>query len=546
MEALLFRGLVEEIRPMLLGRRLERIYSPRPGWWSFRLQPADHPRFLLFAHHPADVALTLSPHAPENPATPAAQVMRLRKHVQGLRILRCRADWVRRRLTFGLGRHEPQAWLILDAQKGVLLSDQPEPEPLDIDSLAATNSDDASGPVSWPTWEQIRDDDQIWQTHPHVSPLLRRTIHALPEDQGRSLLDALRSGGASETYFVYRAPQGGKSQSPSRPWVLAWPLPQSLRQGRDEQTSSSAFQAANLLAEEIFFPDQASNGPAAPEPRELKRIARLRRNLDADEHRLREYVRLADQAELIRCHLYQLSAQQLTPRSKVERLTLTDPKGETVELILDKRLTILENMQRWFQLAEKGRRGLTHVQKRREQLQSNPEPGRAGAVGARTTASSEASSRAFSGASWDHRPPAPKARNRPNDERALPLHRFLSSDGFVLLRGKNQKANHHLLTKAASPFDYWFHAADGPGAHLVLKRDSPARDVPERTMEEAACLAGLASHFSGAARATIICAQVKYVRPVKGTPGMAAVDRVLRTLNVALDPELEAKLRVSV
>ncbi len=518
---------------MLLGRRLERIYSPRPGWWSFRLQPGDHPRFLLFAHHPADIALTLSPYAPENPATPAAQVMRLRKHVQGLRILHCRTDWVRRRLTLGLGRLEAQAWLVLDAQKGVHLSGQPEAEPLDIDASAMTDSDDVSRAVSWPTWEQIRDDDQIWQTHPHVSPLLRRTVQALPEDQGRSLLSALRSGHPPETYFVYRASREGKSSSNSRTWAFSWPLPPSLRQGRDEQTRSSAFQVANLLAEEIFFPDQASNGPAAPEPREIKRIARLHRNLDADERRLREYVRLADQAELIRCHLYQLPARQLTPHSKVDRLTLNDPKGDPADLTLDKRLTILENMQRWFQLAEKGRRGLAHVHKRREQVNSNEEPDRTRMARARSTTSS------------NHRPSASKARSRPGEERTLPLHRFLSSDGFVLLRGKNQKANHHLLTREASPFDYWFHAADGPGAHLILKRNSPGADVPERTLEEAACLAGLASHFSGAARATIICAQVKYVRAVKGTPGMAAVDRVLRTLNVALDPELESRLRVT-
>lgn len=532
MEALLFRDLIAEIRPMLLGRRLERIYSPRPGWWSFRLQPGDHLRFLLFAHHPADIALALAAQAPENPATPTAQVMRLRKHVQGLRILRCRADWTLRRLSFGLGRHTPHAWLILDAQKGVHLLDRAEPTPLDADSLTPpADVDEEAGSVSWPTWEQIRDNDQIWQTHPHVSPLLRRTIQTLPEDQGRSLLQALRSSDASGAYFIYRAPQGGKSQSPDRPWVLAWQLPQSLRQGRDEQTSSSALHAANLLAEEVFFPQRNPDGPTAP--RELKRITRLRRNLDADERRLREYVHLADQAELIRCHLYQLPAKQLTPRSKVDRLTLTGPKGETIELTLNKRLTILENMERWFQLADKGRRGLAHVQRRRDQIHSNPETNRGETTGERTTASS------------DHRPPVQKARSRPNDERTLPLHRFLSSDGFVLLRGKNQKANHHLLTKASAPFDYWFHAADGPGAHLILKRDSPGRDVPERTMEEAACLAGLASHFSGAARATITCAQVKYVRAVKGTPGMAVVDRVLRTLTVPLDPELETRLRIT-
>ncbi len=531
MEALLFRGLVEEIQPMLLGRRLERIYSPRPGWWSFRLQPGDHPRFLLFAHHPADIALTLAPHAPENPTTPTAQVMRLRKHVQGLRILRCRADWIHRRLSLGLGRQEPLAWLVLDAQKGVHLLGRPEPTSLDADSPA--DADEEAGPVSWPTWEQVRDDDQIWQTHPHVSPLLRRTIQTLPEDQGRALLDVLQADVAPGTCFFYRAPGGGKSPSTIRPWALPWPLPASLRQGRDEHTCASAFQAANLMAQATFFPDHPSNGPAAPAPRELKRIARLQRNLDVDERRLREYVHLAGQAELIRCHLYQLPEKQLTPRTKVERLTLTDLKGETVDLTLDNRLTILENMQRWFQLAEKGRRGLVHVQKRRDQIHSNPESERAGQMRARTTAY------------LDQHPSTQKARNRSKDERTLPLHRFLSSDGFVLLRGKNQKANHHLLTKTASPFDYWFHAADGPGAHLILKRDSPGRDVPERTMEEAASLAGLASHFSGAARATIICAQVKYVRPVKGTPGMAVVDRILRTLSVPLDPELETRLRIT-
>ncbi|WP_031388232.1 NFACT RNA binding domain-containing protein [Desulfonatronum thiodismutans] len=532
MEALLFRGLVGEIGPMLLGRRLERIYSPHPGWWSFRLQPGDHPRFLLFAHHPADVALTLSPHAPENPPAPTAQVMRLRKHVQGLRILCCKADWTLRRLSLGLGRHDPHTWLVLDAQKGVFMADQPEPRDIDASTTSATDLNDSEA-ISWPTWEQIRDNDQIWQSHPHVSPLLRRTIQTLPEDQGRSLLQALQSGIAPETYFLYRAPGGGKSSSTIRPWALPWPLPPSLRQGRDEHPCASAFQATNLLAQTIFFPDQASNGTAAPDPREIKRIARLRRNLDADEHRLREYVRLADQAELIRCHLYQLPAKQLAPRSKIDRLTLNDPKGETVELTLNKRLTILENMQRWFQLADKGRRGLAHVQRRRDQIHSNPDTNWVETMGTRTTASS------------NHRPPVQKARNRPNDKGTLPLHRFLSSDGFVLLRGKNQKANHHLLTKAASPFDYWFHAADGPGAHLILKRDSPGRDVPERTMEEAAGLAGLASHFSGAARATIICAQVKYVRPVKGTPGMAVVDQVLRTLSVPLEPDLETKLRIT-
>lgn len=113
-----------------------------------------------------------------------------------------------------------------------------------------------------------------------------------------------------------------------------------------------------------------------------------------------------------------------------------------------------------------------------------------------------------------------------------------------MLRGKNQKANHALLTRQAGPDDLWFHAEQGPGAHVILKRNAPRQAVPEQSMREAAILAGLASHFAQAGRASIICAEVRHVRPVKGSPGMARVERTYATLLVDLDPKLESRLKV--
>ncbi len=385
--------------------------------------------------------------------------------------------------------------------------------------------------VIWPSWEEIRSNPDIWQTHPHISPLLRRTLDALSEEQGRALLDNLRSGLPPGAYYLYRA----VAQSRKPPIATPWPLPDRVRHNQVEQVCSSALEASRHLAEELFFPRQSAPGTSLPNAQERKRLARLRRNLEADEQRLRGYVRLADHAEMVRHHLYQLPLQQMSPRSKVESLTVTDAREHPIELRLDPRMTILENMQRWFRLAEKGRRGLDHVQHHRESLEKKL---------------LEVEDAAFSNGERDARPthpPKPNLRlgSRNRKERSLPLHRFLSSDGFVLLRGKNQKANHQLLTKFASPFDFWFHAADGPGAHLILKRDAPNQDVPDRSLEQAAALAGLASHFAAAGQATIICAQVKHVRPVKGTPGMATVDSVFKTLHVPLDPELEHKLRIA-
>ncbi|TVQ99247.1 MAG: DUF814 domain-containing protein [Desulfovibrionales bacterium] len=537
MEALLFRHVMDEIRPMLVGRRLERIYAPQPGWWTFRLQPSDHPRFLLFSHHPSAVALMLASEAPRNPDHPTSQVMRLRKQVQGRRIQELHSDWVHRCLYLGLGHGEAPVWLSLDARHGVSVINRiqncPPPHTSGIRGLPPDKSATGTRPKEcvWPSWEEIRSNPNIWQTHPHISPLLRHTLDVLAEEQGRSLLDDLRSGGPPEGYYVYRAVSQARKPLIATPW----PLPDRVRQNQVEQVCSSALEAARHLAEELFFFRQSAPGASHPNALEHKRMVRLRRNLEADEHRLRGYIQLAAQAEMVRHHLYQLPLQQLTPRSKVEKLILTDTQGQTIELGLDPRVTILENMQRWFRLAEKGRRGLVHVQHRRESLEKKL---------------LEAQGESLPHGDRDAQPTRPlqpnsTSGNRNKKERSLPLHRFLSSDGFVLLRGKNQKANHQLLTKLASPFDFWFHAANGPGAHLILKRDTPYQDVPDRSLEQAAALAGLASHFAAAGQASIICAQVKHVRPVKGTPGMAIVDRVLKTLHVPLDPDLENKLRIA-
>jgi len=122
--------------------------------------------------------------------------------------------------------------------------------------------------------------------------------------------------------------------------------------------------------------------------------------------------------------------------------------------------------------------------------------------------------------------------------------RFCTSDGFTVLRGKSAQANHALVRKLSSPFDLWFHADHGPGAHVILRRDFPDQEVPLRSLEEAAGLAALRSHAAGG-RAEVMCALVKHVRAVKGGgPGKVTVDRRERTLSVEPDLDLEQRLAV--
>ena len=117
--------------------------------------------------------------------------------------------------------------------------------------------------------------------------------------------------------------------------------------------------------------------------------------------------------------------------------------------------------------------------------------------------------------------------------------RFKSSDGLVILRGRNANGNRALL-KIASPHDYWFHSQNGPSAHTVLRRAHALVEAPEASLLEAAGLTALKSAWKNDSRAEIIMALVRDVRPLKGgAPGQVLVDKILRTLVVRPDAELE-------
>lgn len=67
-----------------------------------------------------------------------------------------------------------------------------------------------------------------------------------------------------------------------------------------------------------------------------------------------------------------------------------------------------------------------------------------------------------------------------------PLH-YISSDGFDIYVGKNNIQNDELTFKTGNGSDWWFHAKQMPGSHVLLKTEG--KDVPDRTFEEAASLA---------------------------------------------------------
>ena len=67
-----------------------------------------------------------------------------------------------------------------------------------------------------------------------------------------------------------------------------------------------------------------------------------------------------------------------------------------------------------------------------------------------------------------------------------PMH-YVSSDGFDIYVGKNNIQNDELTFKFATGGDWWFHAKQMPGSHVIVKTEG--KELPDKTFEEAAALA---------------------------------------------------------
>ena len=101
--------------------------------------------------------------------------------------------------------------------------------------------------------------------------------------------------------------------------------------------------------------------------------------------------------------------------------------------------------------------------------------------------------------------------------KSRPLH-FISSDGYDIYVGKNNYQNDELTFKVATGNDWWFHAKQMPGSHVIVKCNG--EEPPIRTFEEAASLAAYFSKGKGADKLEIDYTQKKNIKKPNGSkPG---------------------------
>jgi len=495
MEANFFRFAVEELFHKIHGLRIKKVFMPAQGVWTFSF---DNSLNLIFFRAPKGGGFFLSQEKPANPSEPSAQAMLLRKKIRNKRIVSCQNLWPWRKMALEMSA--TREFLILDICRGVFIENQTAvPEAL----------------VAWPGLDEILSSIEIWKAHPQITPPLRDALSGMSEDDCRELLDHLRQG-IAPGFYLYQDSKGGEKPGCFLPGNFSGEY-QSFESPL-ETARAYGWPIVHEMVTQGFNQSRIVNS-------QVKRLSRNLTKIDNDRIRLAQMVEEGDFGNLIKSNLHVLDS-----KARMKEVILKDEKGIERLIKLDPKRTILENMQVFFNKAAKGRRGLDFIETRKKELQEKID-----------NLSDEL---IIDHSSLTERP-ASIGKGRGTSSGTMSRF-FRSSDGFLILRARNRQSGHKLLSREASPHDLWFHVQDGPGAHVILKRAHELVHVPQKSLEEAANLAALASYRKNDHKALIYCARVKDVRKIKGLEqGRVQVGKVLKSILVNIDPEKESMLEIT-
>jgi predicted ribosome quality control (RQC) complex YloA/Tae2 family protein len=291
-------------------------------------------------------------------------------------------------------------------------------------------------------------------------------------------------------------------------------------------TLSQALEAYVRLAPQIstFAQEQRRlceivRGHGAKVRHALERVAQ-------DLERSRDYERFRHEGELLLAHLAEL-------RKGLDKIELEDFLDGTRKTIkLDPALDPVENAQQKFERYKKLKRAQEKLAARVEELRQELEYLES-IENYLEHAESDADLseiRKELGAGG-YLPREPQSREPAH---AVGPREFVIR-GYRVWVGRSSRQNDELVRGAARE-DYWLHARDRPGSHVIIKNPTQ-REIPRDVLEQAAQLAAYYSKGRGAKKVPVSYTRVKYLRK-GGRPGLVLMTQEEGTLMVAPKGEL--------
>ena len=235
-----------------------------------------------------------------------------------------------------------------------------------------------------------------------------------------------------------------------------------------------------------------------------------------------------------------LLANIATAKRAGNKATITDYYAEgtpSIEIEIDENVSLQDEAARRFRQYGKAKRARDEIAERMIQLDSEIAQldRQVDEISKIITAKDETALALLIEAKAPQKIPAQKRGSREPKELKLPgVRRYLSTDGYEVLVGRAAKDNDNLTFKIAQPNDLWMHAGDYPGSHVVV-RNPTRKEIPHRTIIEAAQLAGKFSQASEDSKVVIHYTPRKFLSKPKGAaPGLV---RLSRFRSITVEPK---------
>ncbi len=568
-----------QLRVLLLDAKIDKIYEPTRDEVLLTLRTRTETFRLLLSARSGSARICLTDETFENPMTPPSFCMLLRKHLTGGRLMDLRmepgdrivyfefqcvnemGDLVRNILAEELmGRYSNlvlvQNGRIIDALKRVDFEDSPvrqllpglaytlPPKPNKPDFFAGS----AAGLVAAACQKSLPISDALMKSCGGVGPVVCREVafRALgQESQQADTLTGEQQAALAQAIEQIRADYqaGGYPNTvrneEGRPIEFSFtPLTQYDNAGctRQEYENFSCLLEGYYSAKDRAERLRQKSHDLAKTVRNLYDRAVRKQAARQDEQAQSEKAdKLRICGELLQANLWAIERG-------APNVTVTNYyTGEPMTIKLDVRLSPSANAQKYFKeykkkqtaarmlvkLLEEGQQEIEYLKTVLYEVESATGEQALGEIRA------ELKSQGY----------LKYYKSRDKRQKPADFLRYQSSDGFLILVGRNNLQNDKLTLHMARGKDLWFHTKNAPGSHTVVM--SEGKDIPDATKNEAAQLAVIHSSQAGGVLVAVDYTEVRNIRKTGDLkPGMVLYERY-ETAYITPEAGLEEKLKIS-
>ncbi|NLO98628.1 MAG: fibronectin/fibrinogen-binding protein [Peptococcaceae bacterium] len=584
LDSITLNYLIQELRPLLLGTRIDKIQQPEKEEIHILLRSAGQTLRLLLNAGSTGARIQLTNQVKKNPAHPPMFCMILRKHLENGKIIDILQHGLERFVTLTIQNYNERGDLqdyylhleimgkhsnliLVDAQSNIILDGirryshmvsryrevlpgrayLTPPAQNKIDSLRDEN-EFMSRMMEYPLERKVS--KALLDLFNGVSPELAKEIVIRAGLDPDAVLDDCGAIDLSRLYQAYSYFIPAKDISIIKPGLYYQPgskkLPSAFTFIPYEQYAGLVWHPTANLNEAVdlyYHQKEAYNRAQAERGSLLKvvqdQIKHLYRKCEIYEETMAKAQKdliCQKYGELLMANLY-----RLTPGlTEITVEDYNDPDFKPITIPLDPSLKGIDNAQRYYKIYNKAKAAIKKTEPLKQaaleeinylqtiaySIEEAADDTELSEIYQELAEQGYISGKHSKFKEQGKQQKAKKQSAKQKEQMYSQPHRYLSSTGKTIIVGRNNKQNDRLTWRQAKPGDLWLHVKKIPGSHVIVPLEENEEFPDDQTLLEAAALAVHFSQARGSSQVPVDYTHVRQIKKPRGAkPGMVVYEQ---------------------